>query len=177
MKKIIWIVLGLLAVVGMGALMQSVPSTAEIKTVQMVNNKGEPMGVISLSKTNAGVLLNLKLSGLTPNGEHAIHIHETGKCDVEANFKTAGGHYNPHAKMHGMKHAEGHHAGDMPNLKPNKKGEIQTAFVNMHVTLDNAKAGLFDADGSSIVIHAGADDHMSQPSGAAGDRIACGVVR
>lgn len=176
MKKIIWIILGLVVVVGLGALMQTVPSVSEVKTVKMIDVSGKEMGTVRLSKTNAGVLLDLKLAGLTPNGEHAMHIHEVGKCDFEQKFKTAGGHYNPHGKHHGMKHPEGQHAGDMPNLKPNKKGEIATAFVNMHVTLDDGEAGVFDADGSSLIIHAGADDHMSQPSGAAGDRIACGII-
>jgi len=175
-KKLIWIFLALLVVVGLGAVMQTVPPESEIKVVQMSSDEGMPMGTVRLSKTSAGVLLDLELSGLTPNGEHAMHIHETGKCDTDVKFKTAGGHYNPHGKHHGMKHAQGQHAGDMPNLKPNKKGEIKTVIVNTHVTLDDGEAGLFDADGSSIIIHAGADDHMSQPSGAAGARIACGVI-
>lgn len=175
-KKIIWGVLAVLFVLGAGALFNTVPTKDQIKTVTMMNNQGESIGTVALSPTKAGILLNLDLTGLTPEGEHAIHIHEKGDCSPMETFKNAGGHYNPHAKHHGMKHPEGQHAGDMPNLKPNKHGVIKTAFGNIHVTLDSGMAGVFDADGSAIVIHASADDHMSQPSGAAGARIACGVI-
>lgn len=179
MKKMIWITTGVLLAIGAGALYKGIPSEAEIKTVQMTNPQGEPMGVIRLSENAAGVLLDLDLAGLTPNGDHAIHFHETGQCNGAQGFKTAGGHYNPTEKSHGMKHPEGHHAGDMPNLKPNEKGVIQNGFMNLKVTLGEStdkRHTLYDADGSAIIIHAGADDHMSQPSGAAGARIACGVV-
>lgn len=169
--------LGALFILLAGYVYQTVPNASEIKTVEMLNNDGDVIGTIQLSETKAGVLLNMDLKGLTPNGEQAIHIHETGDCTPLATFKNAGGHFNPHNHKHGMKHPEGQHAGDMPNLKPNKDGEIATAFVNLHVTLKDGEASLFDDDGSAIVIHAGADDHMSQPSGAAGGRVACGVIK
>ncbi len=177
-KKVLLIVALISAVVGLGYLYQSVPERSEIRTVVMTGQSGEAMGEIKLSETKAGVLLSLDLKGLTPNGEHAIHVHETGKC--EAPFKSAGGHYNPTDHAHGMKHPKGHHAGDMPNLKPENDGTIETQILNRKITLGGnmvgERASVFDGDGSAIIIHAGADDHMSQPSGAAGDRIACGVV-
>ncbi len=176
-SKAIWIALAVILIIGIGYLYQTVPNESEIKQVVMLDNKGESMGVIALSETKAGVLLNLDLTNLTPEGEHAIHIHETGDCTPLETFKNAGGHYNPHDKKHGLKHPEGQHAGDMPNLKPDNKGAIKTAFVNLHVTLSSGGASLYDEDGSAIVIHAGADDHVSQPSGAAGARIACGVIK
>jgi len=175
-KKIIWIIVAVLLVLGAGYLYQTVPTENDIKMVNMLNNTGESMGTVALSSTKAGVLLNLDLKGLTPDGDHAMHIHAVGDCSPLETFKNAGGHFNPHGKHHGMKHPEGQHAGDMPNLKPDSKGAIKVAFVNLHVTLDSGVAGLFDADGSAIVIHASADDHISQPSGAAGPRIACGVI-
>ncbi len=160
-------------------LYQTVPEESEIHTVAMKNNQGVQIGSVKLSETKAGVLLGLEISGLTPDGEHAIHIHEKGDCTPTDTFKNAGGHYNPMEKSHGMKHPEGKHAGDMPNLKPNKKGESETQVLNTQITLGSStdkQATVFDEDGSAIVIHAGADDHMSQPSGAAGARIACGVI-
>lgn len=178
--KIFLLALFIIIILGVGYLYQTVPSKSEIKTVNMINNQGEPMGTISLSETKAGVLLNVDLNGLTPDGEHAIHIHEKGACTPLESFTDAGGHYNPETKAHGLKHPEGHHAGDMPNLKPDAKGHIQTAFMNLSVTLNKDKTGkrnsVYDADGSAIVVHANADDHMSQPSGDAGGRIACGVI-
>lgn len=181
LKKVI-IVLSLIIVIGGVAwLYKTVPQNNEIRMVTMINNNGEESGIIKLSETKAGVLLALNISGLKPNGEHAFHVHETGDCTPLDSFSNAGGHYNPHGKSHGMHHPEGHHAGDMPNLKPNSEGKIATHVLNRQVTLSNTqseddRAPLFDDDGSSIVIHAAADDHVSQPSGAAGPRILCGVI-
>lgn len=177
-KKVLFIIIGLIiTALGISYLYQSVPQNVE--TVTMKNQVGETLGTIQLSETAAGVLLTLDLEGLQPNGEQAIHFHETGKC--VAPFKTAGGHYNPTDNAHGMKHPEGHHAGDMPNLQPDEDGVIKTQILNRKVTLaensdDEERATLFDEDGTAIIIHQGADDHMSQPSGAAGARVACGVV-
>lgn len=180
-KKIIWIIVAVLFVLLAGYFYQTVPEESEVYTVTMVGNDGSEMGTVQLSETSAGILLNLDIKGLTPDGEHAIHIHETGDCSPQETFENAGGHYNPEAKSHGLQHPEGHHAGDMPNLKPDANGAIQTRILNQSVTLHDAAAEegsntVFDEDGSAIVIHAGADDHMSQPSGAAGSRIACGVI-
>lgn len=180
-KKAVLIVIGVIAILLAGYLYQTVPNEDEVYTVTMINQQGGEMGTVELSETRAGVLLRLNLSGLTPNGEHAFHIHEKGECVTSTKFKSAGGHYNPKGKSHGMKHPEGHHAGDMPNLKPDDEGKIETQVLNRNVTLSlesvDGRDTLFDDDRSAIVIHAGADDHVSQPSGAAGARIACGVIR
>ena len=177
-KNIIWISVAMLVLVA-GYLYQTVPT--EKYTVSIRGNNGIEMGTIQMSETKAGVLLILDISGLTPEGGHAIHIHETGDCTPLESFKNAGGHFNPTHKSHGMKHPKGYHAGDMPNLHPDEKGHIRAQVLNRKITLEKAdggnnRASVFDPDGSAIVIHAGADDHMSQPSGAAGKRIACGVI-
>jgi len=179
-KRVIWILLSVIFVSGLGFLYQTVPSEDEIHTVSMINNEGVEIGTVQLSETKAGVLLSLDISGLTPEGEHATHIHETGDCTPLDSFKNSGGHFNPMNKAHGMKHDGGKHAGDMPNIKPNKKGVATLQILNPEVTLGETtatRASVFDADGSALVIHAGADDHVSQPSGAAGARIACGVIK
>lgn len=180
-KKLIYIAIGIITIFALGYFSQTIPSDEDVVHVSMINNQGEEMGIVQMSETKAGVLLNLELSGLSAGGEHAIHIHEKGDCTPLESFTNAGGHYNPHSKAHGMKHPEGQHAGDMPNLKPDAKGAIKTQILNRFVTLNAQNAGerasVFDADGSAIVIHAQADDHMSQPSGAAGDRISCGVIQ
>lgn len=175
--KIFWIVTAIILIAGVGYLYQTVPNQSDIKTVTMVDNSSATIGTIQLSETKAGVLFNVDLQWLDPNAEHAIHVHEKGDCSPLGSFKNAGGHYNPMNKMHGMKHPEGQHAGDMPNLKPDSEGAIKTTFVNMNITLDSGESSVFDEDGSAIVIHAGADDHVSQPSGAAGGRIACGIIQ
>lgn len=180
-KKTIWIIIAVLFVLVVGYFYQTVPQESEVYTVTMTGNDGIKMGTVQLSETSAGILLNLDITGLEPNGEHAIHIHEKADCTPMETFANAGGHYNPEEKSHGMQHPEGHHAGDMPNLKPDENGAIQTQILNRNITLHEVAAedgsnSVFDEDGSAIVIHAEADDHMSQPSGAAGDRIACGVI-
>lgn len=180
-KALIITLLIIATIVGIGFLYQTVPVESEKRVALMKSPDGKDMGVIELSETKAGVLLSLSLTGLRPNGEHAIHIHETGQCDGKGKFKSAGGHFNPFKSAHGMKHPEGHHAGDMPNLKPDPKGNLTNQILNFKITLNDKntdkRATVFDEDGSAIIIHAGADDHKSQPSGAAGARIACGVIQ
>lgn len=145
-----------------------------------INNEGNEIGTVSMNETEGGVIMYITVDGLTPNSEHAMHVHETGDCSPQESFKNAGGHYNPFGKAHGMMHPEGFHAGDMPNLRPNPSGHIEVKVINQYVTLNkkdtDGRATLFDKDGSAIIIHAKADDHKSQPSGAAGDRIACAVI-
>lgn len=151
------------------------PAAALAASAQLKAVDGADIGTLSLVQKAKGVRISGTLRGLTP-GIHAFHIHETGKC--EPPFKSAGGHFNPGGVPHG-KHAEGGpHAGDMENLFVVDSGPYELKAVNDKVTLSTAvKHSVFDADGSAIVIHAEADDYKSQPSGAAGPRIACGVIQ
>ncbi len=141
----------------------------------MKNAEGQDVGTVTLSESDKGVTLKLALKGL-PSGEKAFHIHETGKC--EPPFKSAGDHYNPTGAKHGKEAEGGPHAGDMENLKIADDGTVSLTVVNEMVTLKKGeKNSVFDEDGSAIVVHAKADDYKSQPSGDAGDRIACGVIQ
>jgi superoxide dismutase, Cu-Zn family len=106
-----------------------------------------------------------------PAGDHAFHIHAVGKC-VAPDFKSAGGHYNPEEDQHGIMNEAGPHAGDMPNIHVPESGQLHIEVLNQMVSLD----GLFDEDGSAIVIHEGPDDYTSDPAGDAGSRISCGVI-
>jgi Cu-Zn family superoxide dismutase len=135
---------------------------------------GKDVGTVELMQTPHGVLLKMSLKGI-PAGEHAFHVHAVGKC--EPPFTTAGGHFNPASKKHGMEAAEGAHAGDMPNLHVPASGELVIEIANPAISLTKGQPNsVFDADGSAIVVHAKADDYKSDPAGNAGDRIACGVV-
>ena len=121
--------------------------------------------------------VELQLTGLPP-GEHGIHFHAVGKCEGGATaFSTAGAHYNPIGRQHGLNNSAGPHAGDAPNITVAADGTARTNFTTDRVTLTAGSTALFDDDGSSIVIHAAADDQVSQPSGNSGARIACGTVR
>jgi Cu-Zn family superoxide dismutase len=147
------------------------PATA---SASMVDAGGKDIGRALLTETPHGVLITLELAGLPP-GEHGFHIHETGACDP-ATFESAGAHYSPEPHEHGFKSAGGAHAGDLPNQFVAEDGSLDAEVLATAVTLSDGPATLLDADGSALVLHAGADDHMSQPSGGSGDRIACGVI-
>lgn len=132
---------------------------------------GSPAGTAAVVESGSGLRLTIAASGLTP-GLHGVHVHTTGQCQGPK-FASAGGHWNPAARKHGLEAPEGHHAGDMPNLKASAKGRGALTTMLAGATL----AGLLDGDGSAVVIHAGPDDQQTDPAGNSGDRVACGVFK
>jgi Cu-Zn family superoxide dismutase len=153
----------------------TLPAAAQSASAPLKNADGKEVGSANLTQTPQGVLINIAVKGLPP-GEHAFHIHAVGKC--EAPFTSAGGHYNPGGKKHGLLAADGAHAGDMPNLHIPQNGDLTVEVVNAAITLDKGKPNsVFDADGSALVIHADSDDYKTDPAGDAGGRIACGVIQ
>jgi Cu-Zn family superoxide dismutase len=148
-------------------------SAQTVAKAALKDRGGKAVGDVDLVQLPNGVLLKLSVKGL-PAGERAFHIHAVGKC--EPPFTSAGGHFNPGGHKHGLHTGPGH-AGDMPNLHIPQSGELTVEILNTAVTLEKGKPNsVFDADGSSIVIHAGPDDYKSDPAGNAGDRIACGLI-
>jgi superoxide dismutase, Cu-Zn family len=145
------------------------PAAVPPKSIELKDQKGKAVGTVLLVDTPHGLLL----MGLPP-GTHAIHFHETGKC--EPPFKSSGGHFNPSKKNHGMLDPAGLHAGDLPNLVIPKNGKLEFELFAEDLTLADGPNTVLDADGTALVIHAKADDYKSQPAGDAGDRIACGVI-
>jgi Cu/Zn superoxide dismutase len=110
-------------------------------------------------------------------GEHGIHIHAVGACDAPG-FTTAGGHFNPAARQHGLNNPAGAHGGDLPNLVLSSDGSGTYAATDDRIALAAGAANtIFDADGAAIVIHAGPDDYLTDPAGNSGARLACGVLR
>ena len=141
----------------------------------VVGLDGKSLGTAVLQDTPTGVLVTTDLKGLTA-GEHGFHFHEKGICDAAGKFITAGGHFTAGVAMHGLMVQGGPHGGDMPNQHVGADGVLRTQVLNTGVALAAGSRSLKDTDGSALVIHAGADDYKSQPSGAAGDRIACAVI-
>jgi superoxide dismutase, Cu-Zn family len=171
MKGIVAGTLALAALFAAPALAQD--EMAKAKAV-MKGVDGAELGTVTFTETPAGVLILAELTGLPP-GVHGFHLHETGSC--EPDFGAAGGHFNPSGAEHGFFTVGGPHAGDMPNIHVPDSGALTIEILMPSVTLkEGAPATLFDDDGTSLVIHAGADDYKSPPSGKSGDRIACGVV-
>ena len=168
MKRLI---LMLIAGVTAGAATAATPgATAVLKDAQ-----GKEVGTATFTGSGSMVQMKLKVSGLTP-GKHGIHVHEAGKCDGP-DFKSAGGHFNPHGKKHGVQSDQGAHAGDLRNLEVKADGTATLQLTLPGTTLDpGEKNSLLDADGSAVVIHAKEDDEKTDPSGNSGDRIVCGII-
>jgi len=135
---------------------------------------GKTLGTANLTEEKKGVKIVLKVSGLSP-GRHGFHLHEKGACDPP-DFKSAGGHFNPFGKHHGAKNPEGKHAGDFQNLEAKENGTAEVTVVAEGATLGKGAGSLLKEGGTSIVIHADADDEMSDPAGNSGARIGCGTV-
>ena len=155
---------------GGGVLIAQTPLTA---SAVLKNAQGATVGTATLRETPNGVLIHLNLTDV-PAGPHAFHIHAIGMC--EPPFTSAGGHFAPGGKHHGLLSAMGPHAGDLPNVFVSPDGKLDVDVLASGVTLAAGPTSLFDADGSALMLHATADDYMSDPAGNAGGRIACGVV-
>jgi len=144
-------------------------------TADLMSAGGRKIGTAALFDEKDKVRLVVDATGLDP-GKHGIHFHAVGQCQDPA-FTTAGPHFNPAGRKHGLDGADGPHAGDLPNLEADKDGRAHYDVTTDRVTLGPGPASLFNADGTAVVIHAKEDDQKTDPAGNSGDRLACGVVR
>jgi Cu-Zn family superoxide dismutase len=143
-------------------------------TAELKDKDGKSVGRADFHEVSDGVLVRLEVKGLAP-GLHAVHVHTVGKCEAPG-FTSAGGHFNPGGKKHGLKSSDGAHAGDLPNMLIAKDGSGRFEALTDAITLKAGSNSVFDADGSALVIHVGVDDYMTDPTGNAGDRAACGLI-
>jgi len=149
--------------------------TKEPLEIELIDQEGIQVGIASLTEEADGVHISVEAHHL-PEGLHGFHIHEKGICETP-DFESAGGHFNPDGKNHGFDDPEGPHAGDMVNLEVHADGTVEQIFINDRVTLEKGEPhSLFSKDGTTLMIHADADDYESQPAGDAGERVVCGVI-
>jgi Cu-Zn family superoxide dismutase len=143
--------------------------------VELKGAKGEAIGTATLTSSGTtGVAIALDVKGLAP-GQHGVHLHQTPKCEAPA-FTSAGPHFNPDMKKHGMQNPEGPHAGDMPNFTVGADGTAKASVTAANATMGSGANSIFANGGTALVIHAGPDDMKTDPSGGSGDRIACGTI-
>ena len=166
------------ALAAFGLLAAALVAANKPVTVALKDGTGKDVGTAKISDGagGKGVKIALSLKGLPP-GEHALHFHTTAKCEGPA-FTTAGGHFNPDNAHHGINNpmSPKPHAGDMPNFTVKPDGSAKLTVEDSAVTLGDGSNSVFANGGTALMIHAKADDLMSDPAGNAGDRIACGTI-
>jgi len=149
------------------------PSAAP-QTIALNGTDGRPVGTVTLNEDSNGVTIKVDASAIAA-GTHGVHLHEKGLCEGPK-FESAGAHWNPQSKQHGRDNPMGAHLGDLANFEIGQAGAATTSFTVAGVTMSGATNALADADGTSLVVHAKADDYKTDPSGNSGDRVACAVL-
>lgn len=148
-------------------------AATQIGSATILDRQGVEVGMARMFSLGGEVTLNASFTKLS-EGTHAVHLHTAGDCSAD-DFTSAGGHLNPGGNQHGARNPRGAHLGDLPNVSIATDGSGTMSTI-LRGTLASIEADVFDADGAAVVVHEGADDYVSDPAGAAGSRVACGVV-
>ncbi|WP_114521040.1 superoxide dismutase family protein [Altererythrobacter sp. ZODW24] len=148
--------------------------TERVGSTSLKQADGKSVGNAQIFASETRVVISAAFFRL-PSGPHAVHLHTTGQCDGP-DFKTAGGHLNPGENKHGSADGSAGHLGDLPNVTISPAGTATYEAV-----IEGSKAAIladiFDEDGAALMVHEGPDDYRTDPSGGAGGRIACGVLK
>ncbi len=174
--------MGSIAILGLTLTLPRALIAEAARIVEMKDAGGQSVGSAALTDQGKSIQITYDFKGLPP-GSHALHIHQNAKCDADPAapadaFKSAGGHFNPEHKQHGLDNPAGPHAGDMPNFTVGSDGTAHGIIENPRVTIreSNDLNSLFANGGTALVVHAKEDDMKTDPAGNAGTRIACGVI-
>ncbi len=151
------------------ASMQAPSASAEL--LSTTGNKAH--GTVRFTQEGDKLRIQGEVMGLAPNASHGFHVHEKGDCS-SGDGTSAGGHFNPHNEPHGMSMGAQHHTGDLPSLMANGKGSAQ---IDVKITGARVGSGKDDIVGRGLIVHADPDDFMTQPTGNAGARVACAVIK
>jgi Cu-Zn family superoxide dismutase len=164
--------LGLIIVATASLTACATPSDAPSRATSapLLGSAGQQIGTVRMWETPGAVSFRVEANGLSV-GRKGLHVHAVGRCDAPA-FTTAGPHWNPATRKHGLSNPEGPHAGDLPNVPVAANGTLRETVVLSGASL----TALGDTDGSALVLHAKEDDNVTDPSGNSGDRIACAVL-
>lgn len=167
-------VLGLASLFAAGCTSMSQTAMSDTATAELKNAAGQSVGNATFTQLQDGVRIVLTMRGMPP-GAKGAHIHGVGKCEPPA-FISAGGHFNPEKKQHGLQNPSGPHAGDLPNITINADGTGRLETTTSRIMLGAGSHSIFGANGSALVVHASADDFKTDPTGNSGARLACGVI-
>ncbi len=170
--KLLFSLLGLIALTGC-QMMSSSSSPNQARATLESRSGSSASGHVNFQEAKDKVRVTAKFAGLKPNSEHGFHVHEKGDCSAP-DATSAGGHFNPDGQAHGHYGQAKRHAGDMPNLVANEKGEANASFEVTGLRVDDGKQGILNR---AVVVHASPDDYQSQPAGNSGNRIACGLIK
>lgn len=146
-----------------------------VREIDMYNGSGDMTGTATFTEQSDGVQVKVEVEGLSP-GFHGIQLHENPTCKGPG-FRDAGNHFNPEGKKHGLMNPEGHHMGDLPNVKADDSGKVKEELMLEDATLLENKNSILQEGGTSLIIHKNKDDGISQPGGNAGAREMCGELK
>ena len=171
MKQVL--IIAAVAALAAGCASSPTPFVTARATANLEPTKGNrAVGTVTFAERLGKVYVTAEVSGLAPNQEHGFHVHEKGDCS-SGDGMSAGGHFNPDGKPHGPQTAP-HHAGDMPSLRADASGIAKASFALDDVTV---AAGPKSVVGRGLIVHKDPDDFKTQPTGNAGARLACAVIR